>query len=96
MRKCHGRPQGAKINGILCVINGICIRLVNMVFSCAVFLHVSDRKLVHREDAVFAACLNGHIGNGKAVVHRKVCNTVPHEFHRFVESAVHADHTDNM
>ena len=59
-------------------------------------LHIGDRQIVHRKNAVLSAGLNGHIGDGEAVVHGQVCNPVSHEFHGFVQGAVHADHSDNM
>ena len=50
-------------------INSIRIRFVNVVWLCGMLLHVCDRLVVYRENAVLAACLDRHVGNRKPVVH---------------------------
>ena len=58
--------------------------------------HVCHGLLVHGENAVLCACFNGHVGDGKAVVHRKGRNAGAGELHGLIECAVHTDHADDV
>ncbi len=57
---------------------------------------IGKSHIVHLKDAVLSTGLNGHVGNGKAVVHGKVLQARARELHGFVESTVHANHSDDM
>ena len=69
MRECDRRTQCRKVNCVFLIINSIRIRFINVVWLCGMLLHVCDRLVVYRENAVLAACLNRHVGNCKPVVH---------------------------
>ena len=58
--------------------------------------HISLCLLVHREDAVLSAGLDGHIGNRKAVVHGQIRHALSRKLHGFIEGSVHADHADDV
>ena len=59
-------------------------------------LHISNGLLIHREDAVLAACLDGHVSDGESVIHRQIFDSLAHEFHGFIKGAVYADHADDV
>ena len=81
MRERDGRFKSAKIDGILSVIYGVLIRFIHFIGTSGVFFHISLGQLVHREDPVLSACFNGHIGNGEAVVHGEIFDSLSHKFH---------------
>ena len=60
------------------------------------FFHVRDSQGVYRKNTVLAARFNGHVSDGKPVIHGQMLYTVPHKLHGFIQRAVHANHTDNM
>ena len=72
------------------------VRLVNLEIPFGMLLQICHGLLIHREDAVLSAGLNGHIADGKPVVHSQVLYALAGKFHGFVESAVHADHADDV
>ena len=57
---------------------------------------ICQRPVINREDTILAACLDGHIADRKAVIHREVCDTVSDKLHRLVACSVDTDHSDNM
>ncbi len=60
------------------------------------FFQISFTDIIHRENTVFAAAFDRHICNRKTIVHGKMPYAVPGKFHRLIQSAVYADHADNM
>ena len=59
-------------------------------------LNVFHRNFVDGKDSVFGARLNCHVRDGKAIVYCQRSNAVAGKLHRFVQSAVNADFSDNV
>ena len=96
MRERDGRSQFAEVNRDLSFIYRIRICLKNLVRTFGMLVHIFDGFFIHREDSILSARLDRHIGDGKAVVHGQMLHTFTHKFHRLIQRAVHADHTDDM
>ena len=60
------------------------------------FLHISDRFFINREDTVLSASLDRHIGYGKSVIHGKIFDAFSDKLHGFVKCTVYTDHPDDM
>ena len=60
------------------------------------FLHIGNCQIIHRENTILSAGFDRHIGNGKSVIHGKICNAVPGKLHGLVKGTVHPNHADNM
>ena len=59
-------------------------------------LHILESSLIHRENTVLSTGLNGHIADGKAVIHGQILNALSRKFHGAVQGTVHTDHADDM
>ena len=64
--------------------------------SRLVRIDVGEGLFIDGEDAVFRAGFDGHVGDGEAVVHRKVRHAVARKLQRHVSRTVDADLADQM
>ena len=72
------------------------VSLEHLEFAVCPALYVLERNVVDLENAVLCACFDSHVCHAEAVVHRKVLQTVAGELHGLVQSAVNADHSDDV
>ena len=66
------------------------VALIEFVFSFGAALYVGKSYFIGRDDSVFSARLNRHIGHGKPVGHRQVLNSRACELHGLIKRAVNA------
>ena len=59
-------------------------------------LHVGAGHVVHGNEPRLAAGLDGHVGNGEALVHLHGLDGAAGEFHGLVQGAVHPDEADDV
>ena len=96
VRERYGCLQFAKVNGNCLIIFSIIICFIDLVFFLGMFFHISNGFIIYREDTVFGTCLNGHIGNGETIIHRKTCHTISCKLKRFIKRTVYANLTNEM
>ena len=65
----HRGLEGIEVDGHLADILGVGVGLVDRVGAADPACDIFDGLLVHGEDAVLGAGLDGHVGDGEAVVH---------------------------
>ena len=54
------------------------------------------RDLIRLDDAVFGACLYGHVAHGEAIGHGERPDRFPGELHGLVQGSVHTDLSDDV
>ena len=96
MRHGHGGLQLVQVDDHLADILRIGVGLEGLAGTVHTAADVLHGLLVHREDTVLAASLDGHVGDGEAVVHGERGNALPGKLQRLIEGAVHADLADQM
>ena len=96
MRQGYGGFQLGEVNGYFLLILCILVCFVNVNGTLESVFDILHGLFVHGENAVFAACLDRHVCDGEAVVHGELCNAFARELNGLVESAVYADHTDQV
>ena len=94
VRVSNNRHKFIKFNFNFAHVICVCIRLNAFPFAVYAAFKVSFCFFVHRENAVFGACFNSHIANGKAVCHFQLRHAVAAKFQRLVTRAVNANHAD--
>jgi len=77
-------------------VNGVRIGSVKCVRPFGARFDVFPGDFVRRKDAVFRAGFDGHVGHGQPVGHGKPADGFARELHRGIESAVHADASDDV
>ena len=64
--------------------------------SFSACFQVFTRDIVDRDEACFATCFDGHIRNGKTLVHAQALDCRATELHRLIECAINTDKTDDV
>ena len=91
-----GEIENFVVNEFLVTIqkDGIVIRLGAVGFDAGV--HVVESGLVGRKDAVFCPCLDGHVGDGHAIIHMHGIGSGTFPLHGAIGGAIETDITDDM
>ena len=77
MGESYHRGEGGKVNGDSLQIAGILVRCHRLIGLLHPSFHIFPGHFIEGEDAVLAAGLDGHIGNGETVCHRKGLHALP-------------------
>ena len=96
MGHSHGGLQRIQIDDHLAGIDGVRIGLECLAGAVHPAVDILHGLFIHGEDPVFAAGLDGHVGDGEAVVHGQGGYALPGELQGLVQSAVHADPADQV
>ena len=96
MGEGDGAFQRAQIDGDLLLILSVVIGLLHHHRPGEPAGYIFHSLFIHREDAVLGAGLDGHVCDGKAVVHGQLGNAGTGKFQGFVKGAVHADPADEV
>ena len=91
MRQRDNGRQCGEIDMHFPLIHGIRIRRIDCVGVIGSCFQVFDGFFVHREDSVFGAGFDCHVGNGEAVGHRQVGHARSGKLERLVTGAIDAD-----
>ena len=67
-----------------------------MVFLIGMSLNILQCLLIHRENAVLSTGFDGHITDGKAIVHRKRSHTLSGKLNGLVKGSIHTNHANQM
>ena len=70
------------------------VRLIGGPGAVNTLRHVGPGDVIHGEDAVLGAGLDGHVGDGQAVVDGQLRHAGAGELQGLIPGAVHADHAD--
>ena len=90
----HGAVHGAEVDVDGAGVLRIGVRLEGGPGTVHPALHVGPGHVVHGEDAVLAAGLNGHVADGQPVVDGEIRHAGASELNGLIPGAVHADHAD--
>ena len=74
----------------------IVVGIVGRVGPFGALVQVGAGHVIHGNEARLATGLDGHVRDGKALVHGHILDGAAREFHGLVQGAVHADHADDM
>ena len=96
MRVADGGFEGRQVDLNDLLVLGVRVGLVEHRLPLAAALEVGLGHVVHREDAILCARLDGHIADAQAVIHRQRSDARAGELHRFIQRTVHADPTDDV
>ena len=77
-------------------VHGIGVGVVFGIGALGAAVHVGARDVVHLDKARLAAGLDGHVGDGKALVHGHGADSAARELHGLVQRTVNADHADDV
>ena len=91
---CHGAVHLTQIDLDGALILGVLVGLKHGPGTDGAAFHISQSHIVHGEDAVLGAGLDGHVGNGQTVIDAQVCNAGACKLQRLIAGTVHADHAD--
>ena len=92
----HGGLQSIQVDDHFAGIDGVWIGLEGLAGAVHPAVDVLHGLFVHREDAVLAAGLDGHVGDGEAVIHGQGGHPLPSELQGLIQGAVHADLADQV
>ena len=92
----HGGLEGIQVDDHLLLILGVGVGLHRLPGPGHPAVQIGPGLVVHGEDAVLGARLDGHIGDGEAVVHRQGVHPFPAKLQGLVQGAVHPDGTDEV
>ena len=96
VRQRDGGLEGGQVDGHFPFVLGVGVGLVDLHGTGEATIDVVQGLFVHGENAVLAACLDGHVGDGEAVVHGQLGDTLTRKLDGLIKCAVHADHTDEV
>ena len=96
MRHGYRRLKSGQIDLYYPRVLGVFIRLKYFRLALKSILYILHGLFVDREYAVFAAGFYRHIGDGEAVVHRKLGYALSCELERLIQSTVDSDLTYKM
>ncbi len=60
------------------------------------FLHIGNCNIIHWKNSIFSSGFDGHIGNGKTIIHGKIGNPFSSKLHGLIQSSIHTNHSYNM
>ena len=92
----HGGLQLVQVDDHLTGVHRVGVGLEGLAGAVHPAADVLHGLLVHGEDAVLAAGLDGHVGDGEPVVHGQGGHPLPGELQGLVQGAVHPDLPDQV
>ena len=96
MRHSHSGLQLIQVNDHFPDVLRVGIGLEGLTGAVHPAVDVLHGLLLHGENAVLAAGLNGHVGDGEPVIHGEGGNALAGKLQRLIQRAVHADLADQM
>ena len=92
----HGGLQLVQVDDHLPGVHRVGVGLEGLAGAVHPAADVLHGLFVHGEDAILAAGLDGHVGDGEPVVHGQRGNSLPGKLQGLVQSAVHPDLPDQV
>ena len=96
MRPCNGSWDVSGVDLVHVGVHGVGVGMIFGIGALGAAVHIGARDVVDLDKARFAACLDGHVGDGKALVHGHGADGAARELHGLVQRAVNADHADDV
>ena len=96
MRPCDGGLNGGGVDLVNLGVLGVLVGVILDPGTLGPARQIFTRHIVNGNQTRLTASLDCHVGNGKTLVHGKSRNGGTGELHGTVESAVDADHADDM